>query len=97
AEAVEPQRAKKGVQLSTEIAPEINSVHGDPEKLYAVMLNLLDNAIKFTPSGGTVTLRAVESERGVEIAVEDNGIGIPEADLDRVFERFYRVQRPGEE
>lgn len=74
--------------LSTE-----QRVYGDKERLYQVLANLLDNAIKYTPNGGRVTLRLREEEKGVRIEVEDTGIGIPEEHLDRIFERFYRVDK----
>lgn len=96
-QAVEPLLLKKGVTMDTRVPPNLRAAHADPEKIYAVLLNLVDNAIKFTPAGGSIVLEARPTERGIEVSVEDTGIGIPEADRDRVFDRFYRVQRPGEE
>jgi len=97
AESIEPQRVKKSLSISIDVDEGVRAVRADPEKLYAVLLNLLDNAIKFTPDNGAVTLAAKRTSRGVEISVQDTGIGIPESELERVFERFYRVQRPNEE
>ena len=66
-------------------------VRGDRNRLAEVLLNLLDNAVQYTPPGGQVTVRARAVEGAVQITVSDNGIGIPQADQERIFERFYRV------
>lgn len=68
-------------------------VEGDEKLLKQVAINLLDNAIKYTPEGGTVTVEAVKSPDEVEIIVSDTGVGIPAQHLERVFERFYRVDK----
>jgi two-component system sensor histidine kinase VicK len=63
----------------------------DARSIEQVMRNLLDNAYKYSPAGGTITIRGHQDETQVRVAVCDEGIGIPPEDLDRVFERFYRV------
>jgi len=63
----------------------------DPDKLQIILLNLLSNAIKFTPRGGRISLRAVAEGSQVVISVRDTGIGIPESERERIFERFYQV------
>ena len=66
-------------------------VEGDRDRLKQVALILLDNALKYTPQGGTVSLAARRIDEVAEFRVSDTGVGIPSADLERVFERFYRV------
>ena len=80
----------RGIQLQfPRTAPII--VSGDPSRLKQVIVNLLDNAIRFTPRGGAVTLRTGDSGGEAVLEVLDSGIGIPAAALARVFDRFYRV------
>jgi two-component system sensor histidine kinase SenX3 len=81
-----------GVSLEIKcIAPE--SVEGDRLQLVSAVANLIDNAVKYSNTGGVVTVSSRAVEGFVEIEVSDTGIGIPARDLDRVFERFYRVDR----
>jgi two-component system sensor histidine kinase SenX3 len=68
-------------------------VVGDPRQLVSAVANLLENACKYSEDGSEVTVRTRSDGAWLELAVEDHGIGIPSTDLDRVFERFYRVDR----
>lgn len=69
------------------------NVFGDEERLKQVMINLIDNAVKYTNSEGKIKVSTELKQKEVTISVEDNGIGIPKVDLPRVFERFYRVDK----
>jgi signal transduction histidine kinase len=82
---------KKKLDVALDLEPALPLVVADRAKLKQVVLNLLSNAIKFTPEGGSVCLRAMRREDRVCIEVEDTGIGIAEAELDRVFDEFYQV------
>jgi signal transduction histidine kinase len=87
-----PRAENKGIFLST--GPlEPDTVFIDKRAIWRVLSNLLDNAVKFTPSGGRVTLSAQSRDKSVEIRVADTGIGIPEDQLEQIFEKFYQIDR----
>ncbi len=79
------------VEVRWEVAPDLSLLMADPDLLGQVVVNLLDNALKFSPGGGVVTVRAWPEGDEVIIAVSDQGIGIPPDKLGRIFERFYQV------
>jgi two-component system OmpR family sensor kinase len=70
-------------------------VEGDPDRLKQLLLNLIDNALKYTPEGGTVTVSLYRDPEWVRVSVEDTGVGIPPDVLPHIFGRFYRAQREG--
>lgn len=94
-DAAQFQAGSGGVTLQSEVAPLSRPVRGNPVRLRQLMNNLVGNALKYTPSGGTVTVRAWEKEDQALVTVQDNGIGIPRDALPRIFEKFYRVPHPG--
>jgi two-component system phosphate regulon sensor histidine kinase PhoR len=88
---VEQRALEKRVALARELEPAVASA--DPRALDQILLNLVDNAIKYSSEGGHVTVRVKEREGRVVIEVQDDGPGIPAAHLDRIYERFYRVDK----
>ncbi len=80
-----------GIEFKLEIPVDLPLVKGDKNRLIQVFDNLINNAIKFSPYGGTVTIRLKDVGEYVQAEVEDTGIGIPEDKLDKIFERFYQV------
>lgn len=93
AESLSVRAQEKGVQLDVRIPPTLPRVAGDGDRLAQVFTNLLDNAIRHTPAGGRVTLEATTTADTLIVAVRDTGEGIPAADLSRIFERFYQVDK----
>ena len=83
---------EKGVRLLEEL-PEALAAAVDPSRFRQVLANLLDNAVKYTPTGGTVTVRAALEEGQAVVRVEDTGMGIAEEELPRIWERLYRGDR----
>jgi two-component system phosphate regulon sensor histidine kinase PhoR len=84
---------KKNIDFSYSIPTTLSKIAADYDWLRQVFINLIDNAIKYTPEGGKIYIEAEEIEEFVKVKIIDNGIGIPEEDIPRVFERFYRMDK----
>jgi len=92
-----PRAIERNIDLGFDGTPDATGIEGDPLLIREMLGNLLDNAIRYTESGGQVTVRVAVKRDKVELSVEDNGPGIPPAERERVFERFHRVLGSGAE
>jgi len=86
----------RGITLELQIEDRLPVVWGDPQQISQAFANLVENAVKFTPSGGRVDVKAEANKNQVVVDVVDTGIGIPAEELPHVFERFYRGRHPGQ-
>lgn len=93
ARKMSPQFTDKGVDLDMEVAPGTPQLLADEDKLDQMLVNLLDNALRYTDPGGRVVLRCYSDNGMVAIEVADNGVGIEPQDLPHIFERFYRADK----
>ncbi len=89
-ERVQPRAQQADLRLEVEVAEPLPPLWADPERLERALLELLDNAIKFTPRGGRILVSARPTEEGVLITVSDTGPGIPDEERPYIFQRFYR-------
>jgi signal transduction histidine kinase len=85
--------AGRSLELGNEVPDDLVPVRADRERLHQVLFNLVDNAVRFTPDGGSVTVAARRDGGSVEVSVADTGIGIAAEHLPRLFERFYRADQ----
>ena len=92
-ESVDPKREKKEITINTNLEPVLTSIKADRHRLHEILVNLLDNAIKFTPEGGNVELSISRRDSQVVIEVKDNGCGIAKEELPNIFGRFYKVDK----
>jgi len=91
ADKLKPLADQGQVQLINRIGPDVPNIEADLTRIEQVLTNLVDNAIKFTPPSGIVTMNATDLGDKVQVAVSDTGIGIPSTELERIFDRFYQV------
>jgi len=92
-DALRPMAESKRQTPQLRIPPEPASTPGDGQKIHQVLVNLLHNAINYTPEGGQISIEVRAEPAGMEFSVSDTGMGIPTEDLHRIFERFYRVDK----
>jgi two-component system sensor histidine kinase SenX3 len=92
-ERVQQAAAQRDVSMKTVSVEDVPDVRGDERQLVSAVANLLDNAVKYSDAGAEVSVGIAHAGPWVEVAVHDHGVGIPSSDLERVFERFYRVDR----
>src|SRR6185295_18874675 len=94
---VEPQLTARGLTVARSFAPDLPMVEADPDLMKQVLVNLINNAAKFSREGTPITIHALPVGDRMHIVVEDRGMGFPTDKLSRVFERFYRVEEGGAE
>ena len=92
-EVVRPAAEAKGIELAAELSPMYLGVLADRDTLLQAAINLLSNAIKYTPDGGRVTMRSRLLDEAVAFEVQDTGVGLSPDDCERIFEKFYRVNK----
>lgn len=88
-----PQAERNNLKVTTGLAPDLPAVSGDAGRLRQVITNLLDNAIKFSKSGGSVSAGTKVEDNYITVSISDTGRGIPAADIPRIFERFYKADK----
>jgi signal transduction histidine kinase len=88
-----PQFEDKGIALEIEMPSQTPPVRADLDRIRQVLINLLGNALQYTLPGGRVIVRATQVGSAIRFSVEDTGIGLDAADLERIFQRFYRVDK----
>jgi two-component system phosphate regulon sensor histidine kinase PhoR len=93
AHELSPSWTRKQLTLSMELPDQPIWVLTDPDQLKQVLVNLIDNAIKYTPDNGTILVSAMLQDGQIQFIVKDSGIGIPSEDLPRIFDRFYRIDK----
>src|SRR5574341_2416454 len=82
---------KKNITVSLDVPEKLSPVLADKEKLIIVLNNLFENALKFTPEGGSILLSAKDDVDSVEVRMKDTGIGIEKEKIGKIFEKFYQV------
>jgi signal transduction histidine kinase len=92
-----PKAVERNVNLRLLPSLSLSPVSGDPKSLERALMSLVDNAIKFSPKGGDVEIRLSEQDGQIQVAVEDHGIGIPKENVANIFDRFYHLERSGDD
>jgi PAS domain S-box-containing protein len=92
AELMRLSAEEKGIGMTFDVADDLPSFNGDRGGIQAIFVNLISNAIKYTPKGGSVDVSLHQAGKDIRFKIVDNGIGIPPEDIDRIFEKFYRIK-----
>lgn len=90
---LEAVAAAKNVFFEIHVPQDLSRISADRDRLHQVFVNVLDNAVKFSPEGGKVTIQAAEKEESLVVTIKDTGAGIPSDEIQRLGERFYRVDK----
>lgn len=90
---LEPQIKSNNIDFELNIEDKLNPINGDKDLFRRILINLVENSIKYNNTGGYIKVNISNYQKGIKLVVEDNGIGIPEEDLPSIFERFYRVDK----
>jgi len=88
-----PLATKENIGIKTDYEENLPLVFVDEDRMKQVLLNLIHNAVKYSPEGSDVTIEASRNEREIQVSISDQGTGIPQSHLNRIFERFYRVEK----
>lgn len=91
-ELLSVQLKDRQIELSSEVAKEASTVFADASQIKRVFINIIGNALKFTPAQGKITIRSHKTEEGAQIDISDTGCGIPDESKESIFEEFYRVE-----
>jgi two-component system phosphate regulon sensor histidine kinase PhoR len=87
------QAEKKNINITVDIEDKLNTINGDRDWFRLIAINLIENSIKYTKENGYIDVNLHNYNSGIKLVIEDNGIGIPEEDIPRIFERFYKVDK----
>ncbi|HEC79918.1 MAG TPA: HAMP domain-containing histidine kinase, partial [Firmicutes bacterium] len=90
-ESMRPRIEEAGCAVSIEVPPDLPPSICDARRITQVLYNLIGNAVKFSPDGGTITISANKVDRFIRISVKDEGVGIPEENQEKIFDKFYQV------
>ncbi len=93
-DSIEHKAQHKRIRIDLYVRPDLTELYADPDRMRQVLINLADNAIKYSPEGSNIQISAVNRTRSIEMAIRDNGFGIRKSDIPRLFERFSQLDYP---